>query len=158
MNKSLPSRAELLKELGNIEGFLSLDDRRRRPRESQYNYGALYLITSRGYYICYYGPYDNTYALTPEEYEQAVAKVSSGEIDWDDCTETVLWMVKKNCKPGIVYADLDCGNDFLDTTVNHEEGFLESLEFVEWNDVKTPKLRIWLDRVNSIRRGYALLK
>lgn len=158
MVRSKQRRAELLEELKKIDGFLALDDRRQRRNKPLDYYGALYLIAAAGYYVYGYGPYDNTCTLTPEEYRQAVEQINAGEVDWDDDPDTALLMVRENCKPGIVYIDGDSDSRYIDTTVNHEEGFLASLEFVEWKEVKTSELRGWLERVENIRRGYAFLK
>lgn len=147
----------MLEELSEIEGFLSLDYRRWQ-RKSWFGYGALYMITADGYYMWEYRQGDATYTITPEEYKKAKKEIKSGKVDWESYPDTALWMVKNGCKPGIVYIDTDKEHVYMDTASFDDDRFLDDCEYTAWQDVKTRDLRVWLERVNSIRKGYALLK
>lgn len=157
MDSSRQTRAELLAELGKIKGFLSLDYRRRQ-KKFWCGLGALYLITAKGYYMWEHGMYDVTYTITPEEYKQAKRRIRSGEIDWESESDSTLWMVRNGCRPGKVYIDTDKEHVYMDTASFDDDRFLDDLEYTAWKDVKTRELRVWLDRVRNIQRGYALLK
>lgn len=152
------TRKELLQEFEKIEGTLSLDDRRPNKRRGRYYYGALYLITSKGYFVFDWRMYDNSECLTPEEYEKTKTVIASEKIDWDVCSDKKLLMVNQGCKPGIVYYYDDCSGCYQECSNIAEEARDNAFEFVSWNDVKTANLRIWLERITLIKKGYACLR